>query len=54
MAYSTWPNESPRSTVCQTAKLTQLVKVAGCVITANAPELPKTFVFLSLEDETGM
>jgi DNA polymerase III alpha subunit len=30
------------------------VRVAGCVIAGNDRGLPKGFVFLSLEDETGI
>ena len=31
-----------------------LLKVAGCVITRQRPGTAKGFVFLSLEDETGI
>ena len=31
-----------------------IVKVAGCVITRQRPGTAKGFVFLSLEDETGI
>ena len=43
-----------RRTIFRTAPADRSVRIAGCVIARQRPGTAKGFVFLSLEDETGI